>query len=181
MVDLDALATRARRTAEWGRLRMACRIAVVVAPLALFPLVGGATLATCACLAVVLFVVAALIRWRDQVGVEAVRDGLLLGAVPLVAALFLRGCAVECSSLGAVGEAELVCLAAGAVAGLGVTGRALQSPSPRGRRWLLTLIVASMTAALGCAGLGIGGVLAVVIALPLVAGAAWIPVALRPA
>jgi hypothetical protein len=179
MVDLDALATRARRAAELGRARMACRIAAVVAPLTLVPLVGGASLATCACLAVALFVVASLLRWRDQVGVDATRDGLLLGAVPLVAALFLRGCGVECASLGAVGEAELGCIVAGAAAGLGVTWRALQSPAPRGRRWLLTLLVASMTAVLGCAGLGIGGVLAAVIALPLVASAAWIPAALR--
>lgn len=181
MVDLETLARRAQRTAEWGRARMACRIAGVVAPLALVPLAGGASLATCACLAVALFAVSALLRWRNQIGVESVRDGLLLGAVPLVAALFLRGCGVECASLGSFGEAELACVVAGALAGVGVTWRALQAPTPRGRRWLLTLLVASMTAALGCAGLGVGGMLAAVIALPLVAGAAWIPAALRAA
>lgn len=181
MVDLDALARRAQRTAEWSRARMACRIAVVVAALALVPFAGGAEPAVCACLGIALFVAAALLRWRHQVGVEAVRDGLLLGAVPLVAALFLRGCGVDCASFGTFGEAELACVVAGAVAGLGVTWRALQAPAPRGRRWLLTLLVASMTAALGCAGLGVGGVLAAVIALPLVAGVAWIPAALRAA
>lgn len=181
MVDLDVLARRAQRTAAWGRARMACRIARVVAPLALVPLVGGAPLTTCMCLAVALFAVAAVLRWRNRIGVEAVRDGLLLGAVPLVAALFLRGCGVECASFGSVGEAELACVVAGAIAGLGVTWRAIRSPTPRGRRWLLTLLVASMTAALGCAGLGVGGVLAAVIALPLVAGVAWIPAALRAA
>jgi hypothetical protein len=181
MVDLDALATRARKTAEWGRARMACRIAVVVAPLALVPWVGGAAPAVCACLAAALFAVAALLRWRHRIGVEAVRDGLLLGGIPLVAALFLRGCGVECAPTGAFAEAELACVIAGAVAGLGVTWRALHAPTRRARRWLLTLLVASMTAALGCAGLGIGGVLAAVIALPAVAGATWLPVALRDA
>jgi hypothetical protein len=44
---------------------------------------------------------------------------------------------------------------------------------------LLTLLVASTTAALGCAGLGLGGVIATLIAVPLVAGLAWVPVALR--
>ena len=34
MVDLDALARDARRTSEWGRARMACRIVVVIAALA---------------------------------------------------------------------------------------------------------------------------------------------------
>jgi hypothetical protein len=184
MVDLDALATRARRTAEWSRARMACRIALVVALLGLVPLLGGAAPATCACLTVVLFAGAAFLRWRDRVGVEAVRDGLALGAVPLVAALFLRGCGVECASLGAIGPAEVACIVAGAVAGLGVTWRTLRTPVPRRRRrrrWLLTVLVASLTAALGCAGLGLGGVLAAVIALSLVAGVTWIPVALRAA
>jgi len=158
---------------------MACRIAAVVAPLTLVPLAGGASLAACGCLGVALFAMAAFLRWRDRVGVEATRDGLLLGAVPLVAALFLRGCDLECASLGAVGKAELACFVAGAVAGLGVTWRALHSSAPRARRWLLTLLVASMTAALGCAGLGIGGVLSAVIALSLVASVAWVPAVLR--
>jgi hypothetical protein len=181
MVDLDALARRARRTAEWGRLRMASRIALIIAAFAVAPLLGGADPALCGCLAMGLFVACALLRWRTQVGVEAVRDGLVLGAVPLAAALLLRGCGIECSSLGAFGQAETACVLAGAVAGLGVTWRALRTPTPRGGRWLLTLLVASMTAALGCAGLGIGGVMAALIALPVVAGLAWIPVALRPA
>src|SRR5688572_10776048 len=79
MVDLEALAVRARRTAEWSRVRMACRIAPVVAPLALAPLIGGAALETCACLVAALFAVAVLLRWRSRLGVAAVRDGLLLG------------------------------------------------------------------------------------------------------
>lgn len=181
MVDLDALATRARRAAEWSRTRMACRIAVVVAPLALVPLAGGVAPSVCACLAVALFAITALLRWRHQIGVEAVRDGLLLGGVPLVAALVLRGCGVTCSSFHVFGGAELACVVAGGVAGLGVTWRALRAPTHRGRRWILTLLVASMTAAVGCAGLGIGGVLAALLALPLIAGVAWVPFVLRAA
>jgi hypothetical protein len=38
-----------------------------------------------------------------------------------------------------------------------------------------------MTAALGCAGHGVGGVLAAVVTLTVVSGAAWIPLALRAA
>ena len=104
MVDLDTLARRARWTAELGRARMAARIGVVVAPLALVPLASGAASAVCACLGVALFAAASLLRWHHQLGVDAVRDGLLLGGVPLVAALFLRGCGIEWASLGDVGE-----------------------------------------------------------------------------
>ena len=181
MVDLDALASRAQRTAEWGRARMACRVIVVVAPLTLVPLVGGARLEVCACLGVTLFVAVALLRWRSQIGVEAVRDGLLFGGVPVVVALVLRGCGLECSPFGAFGKAELACVLGGAAAGLGVTWRARRAPATQAQRWRLTLLIASMTAALGCAGLGLGGVLAAAVALPVAAGVGWLPVALRVA
>lgn len=180
MVDLDALARDARRTSEWGRARMACRIVVVIAALAAVPLLSGARPELCACLAVVLFAAAAFLRWRSRLGVDSVRDGLVLGAVPLAAALVLLGCGVECPPL-ASSAGALVCSAAGAVAGVGVTWRASRATSARGRRWLLTLVVASMTAAMGCVGLGLGAVLPALLALPLVAALAWIPMVRRAA
>jgi hypothetical protein len=108
-----------------------------------------------------------------------VRDGLLLGAVPAAVAVLLRGCGVRCAPLGAFGEAEWACLAAGVVAGVGVTLLAIRSTGPRRRRWLLRLLVASMTASLGCAGLGIPGVVATLAALVATASIVWLPLAFR--
>lgn len=181
MVDLDALARRARRRAEWGRARMACRIAAAIAPLALASMVGGADPGVCACAAAVLFVTSALLRWRSQLGVESTRDGLLLGTLPLGAALLLGDCEVECSTASVLSAPMLACSLAGALVGIGVTLRAVQMRRHRALRWVSTLIVAAMTTALGCAGLGLSGAISVLIALGAIAATSWIPVALRTA
>jgi hypothetical protein len=179
MVDVEALAARVKRVAERSRARMACRIALVVLPLACVPFAAGASAAACACLGTALFAVAAYCRWRDRAGVEAVTTGLLLGSVPVIAALGLRACGLECAQFGAMGEAELACFAAGAVAGIAASLVAARTAQPRRRAWLMTILVASLTAALGCVGLGAAGVLATLVALVASATVVWIPVALR--
>ena len=179
MVDLDALARRARRRAEWGRARMACRIAAAIAPLAVVSAAAGADPGVCACAAVLLFVTSALLRWRSQLGVDSAHDGLLLGTLPLGAALLLGDCDVECYNASVLSGPMLACSIAGALVGIGVTLRAVRVRRHRTLRWVLTLLVAAMTAALGCAGLGLGGVVSVLIALGAVAGTSWIPVSLR--
>jgi len=158
---------------------MACRIAIVIAPLALVPIISGASATNCACLAVALFAVAAYLRWRSQLGRDAVWDGLIMGTVPLLTALLLRSCGANCGPLGTFSEAELACVLAGAVAGAGVTLRAAELPAHRAERWLLSVLVASVTAALGCVGLGLGGVLATLGAITVAGAASWIPVRLR--
>jgi hypothetical protein len=181
MVDLERLAGEARRTAERSRVRMAARVAIVLVPLVAIAILAGGEGLACGCLGCVLLVLAAGLRWRDRFGVEVVRDGLLLGLVPAAAALLLRGCGIECAPVGSLGDAEWVCLAAGVIAGAGVTVFALRSRGSRRRRWLLTLLVASLTASLGCAGLGTAGVFATLAALVTTASLAWIPVTMRTA
>lgn len=158
---------------------MACRIAWVVAPLACVPVMVGAPGSACACLGALLFVVAAYCRWRDRTGGDAASTGLVLGAVPLVAALGLRACGLECGRLGALDEAAIACFAAGAIAGIAASVLAARTPAPRRRSWLITILVASLTAALGCVGLGTAGVLSTVAALLASATVVWIPVSLR--
>lgn len=179
MVDLAVLAERAQRVAERSRARMACRIAWVIVLLGLVPFAAGAPIEACACLGGALFAVAAYFRWRDRTGVDAVTAGLLLGTVPLLAALGLRACGLECARFGAMGEAELACFAAGAVAGVAASLVAARRSQPRRRAWLITLLVASLTAALGCVGLGAAGVISTLVALVASATVVWIPVALR--
>jgi hypothetical protein len=181
MVDLEVLAARAQRTAERSRWRMGARIALVIAPLAALAMLAGGSLAACGCLGCALLALAIVLRWRGRLGAEIVRDGLVLGLVPAVAALWLRGCGFECAPIGAVGEVEVVCLAAGIITGGGVTLLAMRSGGARRRRWLLTLLVASMTASLGCAGLGVPGVIATLAALVVTALVVWIPAAIRTA
>ncbi|MEJ7601575.1 MAG: hypothetical protein WKG01_26970 [Kofleriaceae bacterium] len=140
---------------------------------------SGGHAATCWCLGGGLLALAIALRWRDRVGVDAVRTGLVLGLVPALAALMLRSGGIECAAFGTLSGAELACFAAGAIAGMGVTIRVARTTGQRRRRWLLTLLVASITAALGCAGLGIAGVVTTLVAVIGTASIVWIPVAAR--
>jgi hypothetical protein len=179
MVDVEALAERARHVAARSRLRMACRIGLVILPLACVPLVSGAHAGACACLGLALFAVAAYGRWRDRTGVDAVTTGLVIGVVPLVAALALRACGIQCAQLWALTEAEAICLGACAIAGVAASLVVVRASQHRRRRWLITILVASLTAALGCAGLGVAGVLSALVALIAGATVVWIPIAVR--
>ncbi len=179
MVDVEALAERAHRVAERSRVRMALRVVLVVAPLACIPIAGGADAAACACLGLVLLAATAMFRWSDRGGRDAVTTGLALGAIPLLAAVALRACGVQCAALWSFGEAEAACFAAGAVAGVAASLLVARASRDRRRRWLITLAVASLTSALGCIGLGTAGVISTLVALIASATAVWIPVSLR--
>lgn len=179
MVDVEALAERAERVAARSRVRMACRIALVIIPLTCVSIATSGHAATCACLGLVLFAVAAICRWRDRAGVDAVTTGLVLGAVPLLAALTLNACGVECAQLFAITKAEIMCFAAGAIAGIAASLLVARTQQSRRRRWLITILVASLTAALGCIGLGAAGVVSTLVALVASASIVWIPMTLR--
>ncbi len=179
MVNVDALAEQARRVAERGRARMALRVALIVLPLACVPIAAGADVTACACLGVALLAAAVLFRWIDRGGRDAVTTGLALGAIPLLAAVGLRACGLECAQLWSVGEAEVACFAAGAVAGVAASLLVARTSKERRRRWLITLAVASLTAALGCIGLGTAGVVSTLVAMIASASIVWIPVTLR--
>lgn len=179
MVDVEALAVRAQHVAARSRVRMACRIALVIIPLSCVAIATSGHTGACACLGLVLFAVAAFFRWRDRAGIDAVTTGLWLGAVPLAAALALNACGIECAQLWAITEAELMCFAAGAVAGVAASLLVARAPHHRRRRWLITIVIASLTAALGCVGLGMAGVLSTLVALVASASVVWIPMTLR--
>jgi len=179
MVDLEALAQRAERTAARSRVRMACRIWAPIAVLALPPIIGGASVGACVCVTAALCIAAAVLRWRDRIGVESVTAGLALGAIPVGAALILRHCGIECGGLPALAAGPLTCSLAGALAGIGVTWRAWHATVARRQRWLTTMLIALATAALGCAGMGAAVIATTLLAIVVAAALALIPSAVR--
>lgn len=178
MVDLEQLARRARVAAEWGRARMAARVAVPIAPLAFVAASTGADGARCIALTALLFAAAAFLRWRDRRGVEIARDGLLLGALPVAAVFALHSGGYQCCAPGEITRADVACVLAGALAGVGVTLSAARTRlgAGRGRRWLSTLMVAALTTSLGCLGLGMGSLVVTLATVAACSLAAWIPV-----
>jgi hypothetical protein len=179
MVDLEKLANRARSIAERSRVRMALRVALIVLPLACIPIGAGANAGACICLGGVLLALTALLRWRDRSGRDAVTTGLALGSIPLIAAVGLRACGIECAQFWSLGEAEVACFAAGAIAGVAASLLVSRADGERRKRWLMTLGVASLTATLGCVGLGTAGILSTLVAMIASATIVWIPVSLR--
>ncbi len=179
MVDLDRLEARARQAAERGRLRMAARVALAVAPLACVAVLAGGDPAASACLACLLLLLAGGLRYWHRDGVEAVRLGFGMGLVPLATTVLLRACGVDCAPLAQLGEGEIACILAGAAAGAGVALRATSADRPSLRVWTLATGVASATAALGCVALGLGGALVTVTVLVGTSGLLIVPLRAR--
>jgi hypothetical protein len=180
MVDLEALARRARRAAEWGRLRSASRVGLAVVPLALLAALVSRAPAVTAGVGLALLGATVALGWRSAEGARAARAGLALGAIPMAAGLFTIAVEGWCDPHRAVTVCGLGCLLAGVVAGGASAWYAARTRSPRRlRAWSAIGLVASLTAALGCMGLGAGSALAVLAALAAGAGAAWVPARTR--
>ena len=111
MVNLELLARRGLRAYELGRLRMASRVALLLGPVLVVCVGTAPDKRTCACLSLVLLVLAVWLRWRSRSAAREVRLGLLAGAVPLLAgvALVLTRPASRALSLALFASAGLVC------------------------------------------------------------------------
>ena len=178
MVDLERLASDARVAAERSRIRMACRTALAVTAFAAVAIAAGGSAVPCLCLAFALFAGTALLRWWHREGTEAVRLGLVMGAVPMLAAAVLPACGVECAPPGRFSEAELICVLAGVAAGAGVAVFAGRQRG-RWRMWMLATLVAGLTASLGCTTLGVTGFAATLLAMAASSVAVRIPLVAR--
>ena len=177
MVDLQALETEAFAAAQWGRARMAARAAFVILPVAFASwAISGHVAAVL--LGTVLLAVGMGLRFWHRKGVEAVRLGLVMGLVPFATTVLLQVCGVECTPLSGFSEGEIACVLSGAAAGAGVTLRAA-GDAATGRTWLLATGVASLTGALGCVPLGVGGLVVTIIALIVSAAVVAIPMRSR--
>jgi len=178
MVDLDRLARDAQRTAEWSRARMAARACAVIVPLIAIAVIAGGAVAPCACLGALLLVTACGLRWWSREGVDAVRLGLAMGAVPLAVASLLPVCGLHCARPGQLGAAEWVCVLAGVAAGVGL---AVLADRERHRWRMRTLAtgVAALTATLGCVPLGVTTLVVTLASVIAAAAVATIPVLVR--
>jgi hypothetical protein len=152
-----ALALRARRSYEQGRLQAALWRAVPLVPLVAwavgwcpYPILG----LLCGAALVALTVG---FGWRGQLWGRAVAPGLAAGLAPLVLPLLMRGaseiCVGEmCCSLCLVG-----CVSGGLVAGLVIGRRAAALPEERGAFLAAAGALALLAGAPACAFAGVAG------------------------
>jgi hypothetical protein len=180
MVDLEALARGARRAAEWGRLRSASHVALAVVPFTLLALAVAPNRAAVVGISLALLAVTIGLGWLNAEGARAARSGLKLGAIPMAVGLFTIAVEGWCDPDRAVTLCGVGCLLAGVFAGGASAWYAVRPQSPhRLRVWSEIGLVASLTTALGCVGLGLGSALAVVGAMAAGAAVAWVPARAR--
>jgi hypothetical protein len=152
MPDIARLHTEARRIYERGRTVAAVRVAAVVIPLLLLCARETGEWRRCGAIGAVLLVVTIVARWRLPHGMRAVDAGMLTGVIPMTAALifcrFARGLPA--------GAALSVCAAAGFVSGALAGWASAGSTDTDWPQWVTEALVAGLTAALGCIGIGLG-------------------------
>jgi hypothetical protein len=164
MVNLESLTTRSLRHYELGRLRMASRIAIVLAPLVAVCLLEPAGREAGACCAALLVLGSVWLRFRNRAGVESVTTGLLAGAVPLAALLLLTQLDPGCATAGALSYCTGFSLLFGAMAGA-VVARRERTAAPISGNWLFAVGIALLTAGLGCARLGLASIVGVAVGM----------------
>jgi hypothetical protein len=154
-----ALALRARRAYELGRLRQAARALPVVAAMVGCALLGcGRVPTTIALGALLAAAVVALVWWGRAPG-RAVRAGLSAGAAPLLVPLVLRPAGQLCVGGVCLPSCALVCVATGLAAGAVVALRAARLVEQRLAFFAAAAAVAALAGSLGCAVAGASGVL----------------------
>jgi hypothetical protein len=118
----------------------------------------------CACVSALLLGLAIWLRWRNRVGSEAVRTGLVAGSGPLVAGLLLDRFDLQCGLAGGATACTAFAVLLGGGAGLFIGLRQHQRP------WSSALMaggIAALSASLGCVRLGVVGVVGVIAGIGL--------------
>lgn len=177
MVDLEQLAHRARVASEWGRARMAARIAVPIAALVAIPAALGPVGGRFAALVSLLLVTAVFLRWRGRLGIEVVRVGLAIGVASVTTMLAIHAAAVAHRATDAVPPSSMASVLAVALAGLVVARWASSGARGSGRiaHGLLTPLVAFLTASVGTVGFGVGNLVAVLAFVAMCSAVAYVP------
>ena len=150
-IAFETLHVRARRSYERGRLTRAARAALLVFPLTAICARQTGAYTRCAAIGVLLLVVTIGVRWRRWRGIRAANAGLSMGILPMTAALLLCRFAGGWPAAAAIAT----CTAAGFIAGA-QAGRGTMEPDAGWPEWIAVSLVAGLTAALGCVGIGFG-------------------------
>ena len=160
MVNREQLRRAGLRAYELGRLRSAARVAWVLVPTVAACAIGTGAGGPCACAGVLLLSASVYLRWRDRSGANAVRDGLLAGALPLIMGLVATQVAQSCAGEVSISWCIAACGAAGVPSGAWLGARLARSAVPTSS-WLATSGIAVLAASVGCLGFGLAGILGV--------------------
>jgi hypothetical protein len=161
MVNREQLTTGGLRAYEFGRLRMASRVALVLIPATAVCLFESEGRETCVCLAFVLLGLSVWLRWRNRRWLDLVTTGLQAGSLPLVVGLVLDRLDVPCGLAGAASFCTVFAVFTGGAAGIWIGVRE-RKPGGQLSSWLTAGAIAALAASLGCVRLGALGLASVV-------------------
>lgn len=169
MESPDRLATKARRAYEMGRIRVVALALLQVVPVVVIAAALGRGSASLL-LAVPLALLCAGLLYYGRGLQHAVRPGLIAGAIPMIAAMSTMMCANgsrECAHW-----CVLTCAGSGLIVGawLGIAVLARR----RSGVGLAAVVVAALTAAMGCLPIGLGTLVGVLAGLATGLAPAWV-------
>lgn len=166
MMSHEQLRAQGLRAYELGRLRSACRVALVLLPLCGFCLAHERGREPAACSAALLLAAAVWLRWKDRRGLESVRTGLLAGSLPLASGLLLETLDLRCGWAGGEAFCSGFALLIGGAAGVWIGAREGRWQG-RLQSWLAAGVIAGLAASVGCIRLGAIGLISVVAGIAL--------------
>ena len=151
-IALETLRARALASYERGRLRTAAHLTWVIAPLIAVCAHETGAYKRCAVTGLVLLAVAIAVAWRQRRGVRAAHAGVLTGVLPMVSALVLCRLTIALPREAAIG----ICTAAGVAAGALASSQTMGAIDAEWPQWASAALIAGLTGALGCVGIGFG-------------------------
>lgn len=155
---------RAKRAYEIGRLRLGFRSALPVVPMAGISLLACQQPLMTLITSAILLVLVSGFMWRGEIYGQAVGPGLLAGIAPLILPIVFRLGGHCCVGGACWSTCMLGCVTGGLIAGI-VLG--LAAAVQQRNRWLflgLSVTIAVVAGALGCAHIGMAGMLGMVLA-----------------
>jgi hypothetical protein len=173
-IDLAALERRARAAYERARWWHAVIASWPLAVLLAISLAADVGLARALPFAIVGGALAIVCMQRGGELGRAVITGWIGGSLPLVAALVACRIPHACVAGTCYAWCMPACIVAGAVAGAWVMRRALARPHGRTGHAIVGALVATLTGAMGCMALGIGGTLGMLLGLALASAPTWV-------
>jgi len=173
-IDLAAVERRARIAYERARWRRAVLGSWPLAVLVAVCISGGVALPRVLPFALASAVVGIACLHHGREHARAVLTGWIAGSLPLVVSLLACRIPHACMAGTCYRWCMPACMLAGALAGMWVMRRALRREHGRIHHALVGAAIATLTGAMGCMALGIGGTAGMLAGLALGSAPAWV-------
>jgi hypothetical protein len=163
----DELRAGCRKAYEQSRVGLGLRAAWPVVPMVALALYVGDRPRHTLLVGALLALAAASLRWRGETYARALTPGFLAGSAPLLLPLLFRATSHCCIGSICMSSCMLGCVGGGVIAGVAVGLAAALEQRSRGPFLLSASLIAGLAGMLGCAVVGVSGVIGMAVALAI--------------